>query len=419
MNGRPSSAERWTALLLWIGVSVLPATGAAAAPKGPLVTAPTSAACAAPSGIATGSPSWGQGFVDGRRIWPISNGAGVLVAVISSGVDSANGQLSPEVVDPGLDLLGAGGPADDDCDGRGTFVAGLIAGRPAPQTSFFGLAPGARILPVRVVQKVSDGNQVTEVGGEPDRLARAVSWSVTKGARVICLTVSTGTDSPALRSAVDGATRAGALVVAGGALPEGGDDEQTRYPAAYPEVLAVGAVAEDGSPLPGSDQGQYLDVVAPAGGLVSTAPVGDQDALSRNALGHTVATDDPAGATALVAAAAALVMAYRPQLDAQDVARRLVGTAYAAAGPRTSGPTTGVPDAPRAAPVLFAAAAVSEHLVDASQPIDLTRARPAADPSEITDPERRALAVTGGVLVVLALSVTTVLAVRERRSGPA
>jgi hypothetical protein len=54
-----------------------------------------------------------------------------------------------------------------------------------------------------------------------------------------------------------------------------------------------------------------------------------------------------------------------------------------------------------------------------SQPIDLTRARPAADPSEITDPERRALAVTGGVLVVLALTVTTVLAVRERRSGPA
>ncbi len=403
MNRSQKSVGRRVGLILAAGMFALPTSGAAAAPG--IGMASDEAACATPSEVATGPPSWGQAYVDGRRVWPISNGQDVPVAVISSGVDAANGQFPPGSVEPGLDLLagpGASQPADNDCDGRGTFVAGLIAARPTRQTSFVGLAPGARILPVRVVQQVSDGQQASEVGGRPDQLARAIAWSVRQGARVICVTVSTDQDSKALQDAVQDATSSGALVVAGGAPAGDAEDSPTRYPAAYPDVLAVGAVAEDGSPVPGSDLGPYVDIVAPGGGLVSTSAVD-----GRAAIGHTAPQDDPAAATALVAGAAALVMAYRPQLDARDVALRLVGTAYAVTGPHP----TGSPHASDAVPALFVAAAVAEHLVGTSRPIDLTLATPVADPALLSPTDRRALSVTWGVLVLVALATTTAVTV--------
>jgi membrane-anchored mycosin MYCP len=262
--------------------------------------------CAAPSHVRVREVPWAQDRLLPKRVWNLTQGAGVTVAVIDSGIDASVPQLAGRVL-PGVDVVGSG-PADTDCLGHGTFVAGVIAAQPAPGTGLAGVAPQAKVLPIRQAISADDGS-VSD-------LAEGIRAAVDGGATVINVSASSFRPSLELQAAVQYASLHDALIVA--AVSNAADaGSPTAYPAAYPEVLAVGAIDRDGQRGQFSESGEYLDLVAPGVGVTG---------LSRGGPGHVVA-DGASFAAPFVAGVAALVRSKHPDLTAAQVKHRLEVTA--------------------------------------------------------------------------------------------
>lgn len=257
------------------------------------------------------------------KAWQLATGAGVTVAVVDSGVDDRNPHLAGAVLQ-GTDVVRAG-TADagrKDTWGHGTTVAGIIAARPVDGSGVRGLAPDARILPVRVYYGEDFEDERDGTDPDPDRIAEGIRWAVDNGAQVVNVSMSSDADVPALRAAVEHATARGALVVAsaGNRNTAEDDSDSPRYPAAYPDVLAVAAVDRDLNPTDASIHGDHVDVAAPG-----------QDVLGvyRGAGDCWFATEAPAPSwsTAYASAAAALVAQRFPDETPAQWAYRLEVTA--------------------------------------------------------------------------------------------
>ncbi|MET8120534.1 type VII secretion-associated serine protease mycosin [Micromonospora sp. NPDC005189] len=316
-------------VLAGLAVSLLtvPALPTAAA-AGSLRAAPACATALAPVRPVTAVP-WPQQRYDPARLAPLATGAGVTVAVVDSGVDRMHPQMAGRVL-AGTDLLDPGGDGSRDCAGHGTGVASIIAAAPRPGVAFRGLAPGARILPVRVseqqvVQGRESGRTVTA-----DEFARAIRWAVDHDADVVNLSVVLYADDPEVRSAVRYAVdRDVVLVAAAGNLHDSGDPRP--FPAGYDGVLGVGAIGADGGRATFSQTGSYVDLVAPGSEVLTAAP---------GAGHHRV--EGTSYAAPFVAATAALVREYRPELTATQVMERIIATADPAPGASHGGYGAGV-----------------------------------------------------------------------------
>ncbi|HEY0698471.1 MAG TPA: S8 family serine peptidase [Micromonospora sp.] len=271
--------------------------------------------CARPVGVHTAAPTWATELLGPSRTWPLTTGSGVRVAVLGTGVDADNAQFRRGQVETGRDVLTNRAGATDDCDGRGTFAAGLIAARPDERTTFAGLAPGVSVLPVRYTQSTRQGDGEVD----PRRLAAAIDVAVAARARVIYVVLPAVRNSAELRAATARAAAAD-IVVVSPAVPGSPGRGATSYPTALPGVLAVGAFGPDGAVVSG-EAGPYIGVAAPGRGLLSLS------AGAGGALVHSPVVDDPVFAAAYVAGTAALVRAYRPELRAADVVRRIEATA--------------------------------------------------------------------------------------------
>jgi membrane-anchored mycosin MYCP len=255
------------------------------------------------------SVPWAQEALDWSSAWPLTEGQGVTVAVVDSGV-SYSPQLAGKVT--AIDLTGTG---YGDCYGHGTGVAGIIAATDmqAQGNPFEGVAPDARILSIKVNNQ-EQGSSAT--------LAQGITDAALEGAQVINVSITTG-NSPGLRAAVALALRQGAVIVAAG----GNDEPQTGhgpfYPASYPGVLSVGAVAQDGSLAPFSDLFSHVAVTAPGVNVTSTTPGGYE------------AYNGTSFATAYVSGVVALVRSRYPRMSGPEVVKRIEETADGAAGPGT------------------------------------------------------------------------------------
>lgn|GEM_PF-350402 len=362
----PARRGRWSALpVLALALALVPALPAAAA--GPAAAGPTAAGRsavvasgtasgavvtpgAAPGAVVASDTAFAPGAVPAataprqctpeqeqldiarppaldrlaaERAWQLATGAGVVVAVVDSGVDSRNVHLTDAVL-PGVDLVGqAGDPSGrSDTAGHGTAVAGQIAARSVPGSGVVGLAPGSTVLPVRVYY--SDDDRGREQGVAPDagRMAAGIDAAVAAGARVVNVSMSTPQDTPALREAVQRAVAAGSLVVASAGNRATGSDETDgpRYPAAYDGVLGVGAVDVDDQPAPDSVRGPQVDVAAPGTNVLTTFHAAGDCLLSGEG-GST------SFATAYVSAAAALLAERFPEETPAQWAYRLEVTA--------------------------------------------------------------------------------------------
>ena len=322
----------------------------------------------------------------------LATGAGVRVAVVDSGVDAAHPQLRGRVA-AGRDFLRAG-DAREDCVGHGTSVASVIAAAPVDGTGFRGLAPGVTIVPVRISEQERIGGEAVGARGSAADFARAIAWAVDPSggaARVINLSLVMAADDVRVRRAVAGAVAAGVVVVA--AVGNGGaEGNPTPYPAAYPGVIGVGAVAADGTRAGFSQHGPYVDLVAPGFGVTVAVP----------GSGHA-AVDGTSYAAPFVAASAALVVQRFPGVTPEEVARRLFATADPApGGARSDGYGYGVLNpyraltetlgAPRTAPAAPAVVFTDDPAVGA------VRVRRDAA-------QRRALRVAGSGVAVLVLLV--------------
>ncbi|HZM75777.1 MAG TPA: S8 family serine peptidase, partial [Candidatus Limnocylindrales bacterium] len=138
---------------------------------------------------------WQITMLDAQKAWDYSTGAGVIVAVIDSGVAAAHPDLQGQVL-PGTDYVREGGDGTADEAGHGTTVAGLIAGSRNDGEGVVGLAPDAKILPVRVLDSA---NQYKD----PHVVAEAIVWAVDHGARVINLSLGSDKSDPSLAEAID------------------------------------------------------------------------------------------------------------------------------------------------------------------------------------------------------------------------
>ena len=195
------------------------------------------------------SLQWGLGAIGAPDAWHVLSGRGVIIAVIDSGVDLDHedlaGQLEPggnatcigTGGDPGLCTAGGHDDGRDDA-GHGTHVAGIALAATGNGVGVAGLAPGARLMPVRVLEE-SCGVLGCEPSGNADDVAAGIRWAVANGADVINLSLGNTTQGlvgPAFREAVRAAWEAGAVtVVAAGndiVLPSGFTDEPALVVAA-------------------------------------------------------------------------------------------------------------------------------------------------------------------------------------------
>lgn len=205
----------------------------------------------------------------------------------------------------GTDIVD-GGDGREDESGHGTGMAGLVAAHGLSNNiGALGIAPEAKILPIRTSR--------TDEDGDSDNLAAGIEFAVSEGAEIISISSAAGPNYR-LQRAVAAAVQADVVVVAGTGNKPG--DAIVGYPAAYPGVVAVGGVDQQGNSASFSVGGPEIDVVAPAVDIYSTSI----DGKYRKGTG----TSD---ATAIVAGAAALIRSKYPYLPAQEVAHRLTATA--------------------------------------------------------------------------------------------
>jgi type VII secretion-associated serine protease mycosin len=328
---------------------------------------------AAPATALSGDPQWYLSYLHIREAHRITQGEGVTVAVIDSGVYPGHPDLAGSVL-PGVDLIDPPDSPDGRLDpiGHGTQMAGVIAahGRTV------GIAPKAKILPIRAAD-----------GVDQLRIAQALDFAVAHGASVINMSVGTPVDDLHTRAAVDRALASNVVLVAAvGNRPE---DDAIRYPAAYPGVVAVAGTDREGYLAAFSVPGPQVAIAAPAVDIYSLTVHGNRPSYEFR--------EGTSEAAAIVAGVAALVRSRFPNLSAADVVHRLTATADDVAPPgRDNATGYGIVDPVRALDAVLGTG------------VPLASAEPASSVTPI---------VLIGLIGLLVLALLTGVIVVRRRHG--
>ncbi len=206
---------------------------------------------------------WGVARVDAPAAWPATKGAGVKVCVVDTGVDPSHPDLAG-VVAGGVNIIAGNNDFSDD-NGHGTHVAGTIAaiGRYAAMvqgkpTLVVGVAPRVSIYAVKVMNAQGEGRL--------SDIVRGIMWCANHKAQV--MNMSLGSDTPAVSE-----ERAVTYAQAHGVVPiaaSGNTGKDVGYPAAYPEVIAVGASDANDQVASFSSRGPQVRFIAPGDQIIST-----------------------------------------------------------------------------------------------------------------------------------------------------
>lgn len=281
------------------------------------------------------------------KAWEVSQGEGVKVAIIDSGVDVDHKDLKGAVVG-GIDMSGAGNDKGSKGIGaepeHGTLVATMLAGRGhtaptatpstgAPKDSssasssakpketvgagpdgVIGVAPKAELLSISVWL----GTENPSGKNIDDQIPAAVTWAVDQGAKVI--NMSLGSTSTAWPQSWDDAfayAEANDVVIVAAAGNRKSGSEQVGAPATIPGILAVGGLDKDGTAsIDSSSQGISIGVSAPAEDLAGGLPGGGYASWSGTS-----------GAAPIVSGVAALIRSKYPEMSAAQVINRIISTA--------------------------------------------------------------------------------------------
>ncbi len=253
----------------------------------------------------TSTGNWAMRTIDAQGAWRLGTGKGVVVAVLDTGVSASHPDLANHVL-AGWNFIQNNADASDDA-GHGTFVAGLIAA--SSRSGAAGVAPGASILPVKILDSAGVGSTASFVAG--------INYAVNAGARIINISASGASDSAALNDALANAESHGVLVVGS----SGNDaNEQAPYPAAVSTVLAVSATDQNNALASFSSFGPYVDIAAPGVDITSTWWSRD------GGNGYMTASGSSASAP-LVSGAAAIVAGLRPDASASVLREILTNSA--------------------------------------------------------------------------------------------
>lgn len=292
-----------------MGTALL-AVAAIAAPLAaptPAVATPAPAAAVPIRTDSVRDEQWQLRELGATAAWRHAKGDGVTVAVLDSGVDAGHPDLVGQVL-PGTDLVQPGDGRFDPV-GHGTTVAALIAGRGDDSRGVVGLASGAKILPVRVLDEENRYDDALVV-------AKAVRWAVDNGASVINMSLGGSGNSAALAAALDYAFARDVVVIACTGNLTASAPSDVWYPAREPGVVSVAGMDKESQSLwSGSITGRETVLTAPATGLLGARP------------GGYWRIQGTSFAAPLVAATAALIRSRWPDMSAANVISRLISTA--------------------------------------------------------------------------------------------
>jgi thermitase len=247
---------------------------------------------------------WNLPAIDTEAGWRLSRGKkSVTIAIIDSGVDLDHPDLVHRL-QKGYNVLTDNNAPEDD-NGHGTHVAGIIASQPNNGEGVAGMTWFNSIMPIKALN--------SEGYGTAFDVAKGIRWAVDHGAKVINLSLGNYQPSTVLEEAIRYAYDRDVVLVAA----SGNDNTaQPSFPAAYPEVISVGAVNPDLSFAHYSNYGTYLDVVAPGTNIASTFSQHRYAALSGTSM-----------AAPHVTALAGLIRSMNPHLTNDDVKQIIIETA--------------------------------------------------------------------------------------------
>ena len=261
------------------------------------------------------SQQWALTSLKAETVHGYTRGSGVTVAVIDTGVKSSHSDLSGRVL-TGIDYVAPGTSANDE-NGHGTHVAGIITAKYNNSRGIAGMAPSAKVLPVRVLDRSGSGTSAN--------VAKGILYAATR-AKVINLSLGSTQSSTAMQTAVAEAISKNVLVVAAaGNRGCGLLGSPTEYPAAYPGVVGVGAVNQSIQKASFSSCGSWVDVAAPGQSIISTM-IQNSVGLGCSASASYCTISGTSFSAPYVAAVGALAIA-RKGWSQSTVASRLQSTA--------------------------------------------------------------------------------------------
>jgi subtilisin family serine protease len=349
--------------------------------------------------------------------WRSTEGSGVMVAVLDTGVAADAPDLPAGVVTNGPDYTqGADPPGYQPPHEHGTYIASIIAGRgdgPDDSYGIVGVAPESSILSVRVI--LDDGEPGMQAYNTEPRYQNAIGqgiyYAVRHGAQVINMSLGSAEPSAYLQTAVTYAISKGVVVVASA----GNDGTATGfapyiYPASFNGVIAVAAVSGSGQRASFSEQNASVTLGAPGVGVMGDGP--DNDFLD---------AEGTSPSAALVSGVVALIKSKYPALSPALIEQALVTTAKdRPAGGYDVDTGAGVIDA-------SAALAAAGRLAGVTPAKDLSadaRFAPTPGPIQVTHRDMAKAAgyigaAGGGVLLTMAALILLAVIVRRKPTGPA
>jgi subtilisin family serine protease len=244
--------------------------------------------------------------------WESSQGEGVKIAIIDTGIDSTHPSLKGVVVG-GTDMSGFGSSDGQTPVGsnsyHGTMVASIAAGR--GESEIIGAAPKSQLLSVSIafgIQGLDTDSQIAD----------GIIWAVDNGAKVINLSLTRNSVSwPESwdRAFLYAFENDVVVVAAAGNRSEG--TEQVSAPATIPGVISVAGLDRNGDPSQDfSTSGFSIGVTAPAEDLIGAYPGGEYRMWSGTS-----------GATPIVSGMVALIRSMYPEMDAANVVNRVISSA--------------------------------------------------------------------------------------------
>jgi major intracellular serine protease len=227
---------------------------------------------------------WSITAFDLPGAWSKSRGEGVKVAVLDTGCDLDHPDIKKNIL-PGMNFID---PSKDPWDDNqhGTHVSGIIAAE-NNEIGMVGVAPDAKIVPVKVLDGSGNGSLVN--------VAKGIRWAVDEGkVDLICMSLGSPNPVQEVRKAIQYALskKVVCFVAAGNA----GLTRQIFYPANYQETIAIGSIDENLRRSNFSNTGDNLDFMAPGGSIFSTVPDNWYAVLS----GTSMAAPFAVGVAALV-----------------------------------------------------------------------------------------------------------------------
>ncbi|UNS99330.1 S8 family serine peptidase [Streptomyces tubbatahanensis] len=264
------------------------------------------------------SQQWYLSAMQAEKMWKVSTGKGITVAVVDTGVDPSTRALQGQVL-PGKDFASAPGDETKDDTGHGTTMAELIAGT-GKDGSLKGLAPDAKIIPYRAGLEGVKGRKK----GALSHVPQAIRAAADSDAQIINMSFggAPGTD---VAKAVEYAAKKGKLMFSS-AGNEADEGNLQSYPAGYPDVAGVAGTASDGKVSKFSSYGDEVTLAAPGEGLPGWCGAKRENYCK---------VKGTSMASAIASASAALIWSKHPDWTGNQVLRVLTKTAGLAGNEKT------------------------------------------------------------------------------------